>query len=501
MSFATEIAKRSLTLAPLVTISLDSATLRFARQGCPVATSAGHYQDRITSLGPVTRELSDPQRGLNPQGFSLSLDNGDRALSAHDPEDWLNRSATYQVYANREVQTFFTGIISDFRFSHGGLDLSITDRGDQLLGEDAKWFTRLSPNDWPGLDPDHVDRPMPIILGYHDSVAAGFAGMVPCIRLSPLRYLVAGHACSTVHRVFVGGVLQTSGYTVDLEHAHDGGIGGYITVIDFTTAPEGEVTADVKGLTDDLTASGALVQNLAAQAELLRKEVFALGDSYADTGRTSAAIKYCLKHRIRGAAWFGEALAPRELLGQLLGSGGLFGGWTREGKWAVWALDAPLSTSGATALDGLRDLGPGGLTYGPDTEAQGNHLTLQYLQRAAAGGYLGQTVIQDAASQADLGRTYKKNYALACAADALSAWQVGQLHLARSARQFRASFTGPLHLAALELGEMITVTDPWGPDAGGDGWTARAFWPTAFTFDPASGHVSASCLDASRLVE
>lgn len=499
MTFSAEIARRSLKLAPLVSIVVGSDTLRFSRAGLPAATSDGHFSDRITSLGAVTRELSDPLRGISEQGFSLALDNADASLSAHDPEDWLNAAVVFQTYAGGQAQTFFSGIVNSFSFGHKSLSLQVTDQGAETLGDTAKWYTALKPADWPGLDPASIDTPMPLVLGHHDSVAAGYTGAVPCVKLSPTRYLVAGHACASVYRVFESGARLTSGYSVNLALEHAGGVGGYLTVIDFDQAPSGAITCDVKGMTDDLTADGTLVTNLASQAELLRSRVFGLADEHTDLARARAAEKFCQKHRIRGAARLAEAKAPREPLGQLLGSGGLRGGWTAAGQWGLWFLDLPLGESSATPLDALRDLAPDGLGFSPDTEGLANHLTVQFLERS--GGYLGRWTMQDADSQADLGRTYKRVFSLPCSADASAAWAVGQMHLQLSAYQYNAELSSPLNLAGLELGELLALADPWGPDAGGEGWGGRCLWPISLTFDPANGRVSARCLDASRLVE
>jgi hypothetical protein len=100
---------------------------------------------------------------------------------------------------------------------------------------------------------------------------------------------------------------------------------------------------------------------------------------------------------------------------------------------------------------------------------------MQFLQDRTGGGYRGHLAVEDAASQAELNRTYKLRVRQPCCAELTGAKFVAEMLLYdRKRGAWRSAWASDLsHSAALDLGGQAAITARYGPEAGGAGWSGR----------------------------
>lgn len=303
----------------LVTLNLPDATLKGSMVG--VASDAnGQYQPHVEDISDINFGLSIG--GLDTPEVTVTWHDADRRLIAQLESSTAHRvrysAATIQLgspnVAPANWATQFTGVISRIPALSGDpFSFTITLRADDLALTRAFPKVSITPGDWPDADPDIYDEYAPLIYGKHDATGKSNTGAVPLLLADRARnqYIVSLGYLKAVDRVFSGGLLQSSGYTVE----HPVKNGRVWTVVTFT-ASQGEkaITADVQGFEAVGDGSGALIDNTADQIKhLLVNWVYgdyksgawlSVGSTPIDTTSFTAAATFLTTYGRKGSRRF-----------------------------------------------------------------------------------------------------------------------------------------------------------------------------------------------------
>ena len=499
MSYSLEIQKASVKINSLTETDLEHGTERFAMRDAE--TTAAIYEGRIENLGAIQRQVSDAFSGLRSGGMNQTLLNEDAALSKWNPDKIPNR--THRVYgvAGGKIKKIFTGTIRNFEYSSAGrVALQISDSAESYFGDTNQWWVDLTlrASEWGSLPSENAGKLAPLVIGDHDSRGAGFAGMLPTVKVSPTEFICAGHAMKSVSRVFDGGKPAGAGYRVHLDYPWSKGINGLCTLITFDEAPQGQVTIDGQGLTDDLTSNGMLVTNPVDVMETLRLHVFGLSDEYANQLRMAAARTWAEKYHLRVAGIVGQKTLALDVMAHLLANSFLAGGVDQDGLWSIWYLDIPLDPDGGTPVSERDDIIQQSLQIRLEENTIVNKLLVAFLKRASGGSHLGQVELEHFVSQADLGRKYEHNLSQDFCVERECARTVGELTLLIHGYPVAASWGDMLHHSELDLGSQVQLTTPFGPNASEGGWSSRCMGIKGINFQPAQGMLQIQAQDWSR---
>ncbi len=260
--------------------------------------------------------------------------------------------------------THFTGILQDWSFANGSVELEAKTDDRVLSGAIPR---RQILRGWaPTAPADVLGTYCPIVLGIHNANGLDARGQVPAfpISIDPATgyvYLVSLGAIRSVLRVYKNSVLQTAGVNYNVAQQWRGGL--YMTVVVFTgaTVATDVVTCDVEGLTVDNTTSGALILLPADQAKwVLNNLVFAdwNGGAYSTTTAPIDAplfartASYQATFLAEGSHYLGGSLEQTSgmaFLTEWLGSNIMIRArWSPLGKFGVFPFDhrwAPYTTA------------------------------------------------------------------------------------------------------------------------------------------------------------
>lgn len=268
----------------LVEIMFDTGTEYFSFDG--IGSPSGFYEPYILQINSLQRE--SPVSG---GGYRI----GDAQITFINYNQYFTKkkggSAPGKYFYNRTLQikhgniedglaamtTVFTGRIQKWSNNEQG-EFVITARDfsyDRFRVHVHATMKALTTDIFPDLEVGVEPRLVPVIYGdcgvdpSVDLSTYDLGGPVPCYLIDTdaggkWRYVVAQHVCKAVDYVFVYGIRVSAGFAVTT--ATYGSI--TMTVIDFDADPrnadrssELEVTAAVRGITDDGTAGGTLIEN------------------------------------------------------------------------------------------------------------------------------------------------------------------------------------------------------------------------------------------------
>jgi hypothetical protein len=499
MSYSDEIQKSAVKINALTETALDHGTERFAMRDAE--TPAHVFEGRIEALGAIQRSASNAFSGVRSGSMDQTLLNLDRALSKWNPERIPNRVHAVYGAAEGRIKKLFTGNIKSFTYSSDGrLRLSISDAAESYFGETNQWWIPLTlrASDWGSLPENSVGEMAPLVIGDHDSRGAGFEGMLSTVEVSPTEFLAAGHAMKSVSRVFVKGKLAGAGYRVHLEYPWGKAINGLCTMISFDEVPEGTVTVDGQGMTDDLTSSGILMTNPVDVLETLRKMVFGLGDEHVNAANIAAARAWAEKYQIRVAGVIDKKMRALDAMSHILANGFLSGGVDQDGLWSIWHLDIPLDPDAGTPVNDRDDIQRHSLEIRLDEGRIINKLLVAYLKRSKGGSHLGELELEHSDSQTNLKREYEHNLSLNYCAERECARTIGELTILIQGYPILAAWADMLHHSELDLGSQILLTSPLGPSAPNGGWKSRCMGIRAINFNPSMGVLQIQAQDWSR---
>lgn len=241
---------------------------------------------------------------------------------------------------------------------------------------------------------------VPAVMGEHDSSGSGNKGFVPCFLAdsSQNRYVVSLGAVADVTAVYEDETVVTaSDYTIVKETVQ----GALFTYIEFDAPREGEITADVSGLTDAEDGTGTLLTNAAGLKWWLVHLAYGdwrggdyLDDSSApiNVASVTALDTKLARHDHAGGGWIGGAAQTKaaEYLRAWLDSHGASAYWRNDGDLALGMLDPiPPSDIYAISYHFEASVDEQGAWETPNDESNiAREISAKYVRSAASGDYL-----------------------------------------------------------------------------------------------------------------
>jgi len=253
----------------LVSVAWDSGTEYYSFQG--VSLPSQHYNDRLISISPITREIPYPAGQYRISGGSIELDNTDNYFGALKyAYAFRNRVVTISIVdadTDSTLYTLWTASIKSWSIRGYALRLDLRDDSMSRLGGKLSGII-FDKTNFPNIPSDSERKFVPYAFGELSADGYSSKGLVPLKLVTtsnPFTYVIAYNRIYTIARVYVYGVLKTLNvdYTVTTDV-----IGGitYDTV-HFTTdqrdsqrPTETEVTADIQGYDNSTIQLNPVVQ-------------------------------------------------------------------------------------------------------------------------------------------------------------------------------------------------------------------------------------------------
>lgn len=236
-----------------------TGAVKFSKRGVSSLSGSGHYQERVVRFGSLRRAATDRRNGLvtttatpvlsDADGYwTRIIGSGERIadapasikLCAHDVAAaswftaWSGRIGSYTL--NAREKTFVPEI--------SPLDAP-------LMTDIPRVF--VVEGDWPNASPGAYGKPVPIVLGLHDSTSSKANktsdGALPTLYVksdaNPFRYLV-GSGWLPILRAYQDGTkLASTAFSTSFLTVN----GKPFTTVDFTTTRgTSEITVDCYGL-------------------------------------------------------------------------------------------------------------------------------------------------------------------------------------------------------------------------------------------------------------
>lgn len=355
------IGDQTLQYMSLVEIDFDSGTRYYSFEG--ISSPSQWYKDQVVEIGTINRDVPALAGEYRVAECNVVLSNVDLEFSTlKATQPFRNRTVRIK-FGNRAeglsaMTTLYTGAISDWSFSGGKLNLTVRDVSFDPLRTSLGGY--INQTDFSTAPASEEPRFWPIIYGEVSSVGHSATGAVPCYlttSANPFKYLVARHICKSIDNVYLYGVLVDPGdYTTSTAEVS----GQTMQFIEFTTDQrdtnrpnEIEITADVKGITDDGLSTGTLIENPAEQLEhyLVNYAGIASADIDASFGYTATYLDSKL---YEGSVAILDNRPHSEVLERFMESFGLSFYCTREGTYGLFVFDVS-QLNDIEALEPLTD--------------------------------------------------------------------------------------------------------------------------------------------------
>jgi hypothetical protein len=261
-----EVLRNPKSLYILLDLQLPDGTRRYST--LPIKTPSGMYRGKIVSMGTLYRAASGVDGAVQyPRLGNIVVEDHDSQLArafelteadsspvtmwlasanVFDPDDWYRLVDNFHLDDPQQQEPLVWNM--GFAFNDAPLRSEIP-------------RTPILRSDFPNAaDPVIYTYHVFLAYGEHSSEGLGDKGMVPTHYVDTENgWFGPWLGWIEVPRVFLDGVIQTSGYTII--HPIIGG--RQYTLIDFTTPPDPEdnpvVTADIIGYKDGLDGAGNLI--------------------------------------------------------------------------------------------------------------------------------------------------------------------------------------------------------------------------------------------------
>jgi hypothetical protein len=314
------------------------------------------YYPRVTQWGQRRRAVSDRGGSVAPCTMSFTFGDDDRWWSNLVGKGYRLGGSAARIYAwvnppsgAPQRYLWFSGLLSSWSFPSPGLvTLSLRTNDAALKTTFPKMA--LGPIDFTFIDKPEVGKFPSLIYGRHDDAGSATQGQnqgaIPCLfvdtQTTNSYKFLASIGWTNVLRVYVGGVRQTTGFSISRTTIN----GRYYTLIVFTAKPSGAVTADIEGYESVGDGTGTLVVEATdVIAHFLSNFIFAEYQSglWAPTNSTlidttwladtKDKLKYLAASNAYGSCKFISTQQTGEAaLTSWLTSQGLMAYWSPQGK-------------------------------------------------------------------------------------------------------------------------------------------------------------------------
>lgn len=310
------------------------------------------YQEKVLNWSNISRKFLIFSSDIIRPEFTVEIDDNDKEfanLLASKYKKQIRRSAASLNLVGSSLADFpeFTGVLATWgQFSPHKYRWVFRQDDEPLERKFPK--TRITELDWPNADSDAIGKYAPILLGSHSSVGESGGGMVPTYNVDTVgfRYTPSVGYSKAVTAVYDdGGKVATSDYAITYPIVN----GRTWTLIDFTSAPTGIITADVDGYDENGDGTGDLIIDPVKQLEHVF-ENFIWGDYRTGSWQTGnapiadnafeTAIAFANNEGYEGAIRIaGDQIKGRDFFNNWLKTWDARAYWTRTGDLAVLFLN------------------------------------------------------------------------------------------------------------------------------------------------------------------
>lgn len=262
---------------------LPSGTKRYTHVSRYLSSlSEGPYLPKVLAWGDLDRAVSDDDDQLQGLDYEIEIDDTDRTFATMIARGEAVKGSLWTLYlvapssvlsSQSDWTTFFVGKLESY--SKHEMTFRLHFRNDDRGLSRPVPVGVVEALTFPNADPDEVGKVLPVVLGKHSSAGIGNNGILPALYIDTsngaLSSLASGYKyLASVGRieitdVFVGGVVQNSGYTVQYLWLY----GRQYTLIVFTAAQTDDVTFDADGITDGDTGGETLADDAVTNAQML----------------------------------------------------------------------------------------------------------------------------------------------------------------------------------------------------------------------------------------
>src|SRR3990167_8852996 len=220
----------------LLEVDFPSGTRRYSKLGVS-SSSQGHYEGRVLTFQPLLRSVSNASNSLEFLETQVTISDYDCAFASLLGKRERILNSDVRIYlgsanvAFSDWLTVFTGILAQWE-STAPMQWTLTLRTDDTILTSNATRVKINVYDWPDAHSDAIGATAPLLYGAHDSSGETDTGAVPTLYVdtSGFRYAVCLGRAYSIPRVYVGGTLQTTGYSITYPV-----VGGRMwTLIDFT---------------------------------------------------------------------------------------------------------------------------------------------------------------------------------------------------------------------------------------------------------------------------
>lgn len=396
----------------LLELSLPSGTARYHFKGF---ASAVQYDGLLIELAALIRTTPDRQSRIESVETECTVDDTANIFSAavYGASGRSVRGSTAVLrLASPNVPiagwfVAFSGVIDQYRMDE-------PNRWKVILRPDDLSLRRRYPKmvitaaDWPAAPAASLAQYGPLVYGPHDASSTTRTGAIPCVYVdnAGFRYLLCWGRAKAVKRVFSDGVEQTSGWAVVYEIVN----GRTCTLIDFVADQLTKtITADADGYEDVGDGTGVLIENPADQIKHeLTNWVF--GD-YKSGPWLPTSSKIDTASFVAAAAFFdafGHRGSRRVFLAEQTTGYDTINAWAQS--WQAQVFWKHQGTISVAIFDFRRigiypdvqwvrsDRSPHKANFRPEWEGLVDRVNIDYLHLAAAGKYMRNLEVRDAAS-------------------------------------------------------------------------------------------------------
>lgn len=317
-----------------------STTLRFAEKGhALMSDSLGLYLPYIESASLPTRTANTVEFSFETSRGSVSIRDVDRVLQKEHGGPLAagvhGRAARWKLVSPAgEPFTLHDLVLMNHGMSASGIyTYEVAPQGISAIDSVVK-LPVATRDLFPNIPQSKVDSDLALVYGAHRSSAAtGSSGMLPCVPIGEVSiWVFAVGACEGVDQVYVGGAIRPS---ADWDFLVFGRGNHQFSAIIMTGTPAVDdetdtVTVDARGLTDDPSGSGTLLENpIAIARNLMANFVYSNGHTaglaaWADestlpmaTSILDTAETYYANRSSRASLYATSAETPRAIMARL----------------------------------------------------------------------------------------------------------------------------------------------------------------------------------------
>lgn len=257
---------------PIRILELGGKSSKFCDKG-HYSSGGGAYRGSVHDWGQQSYSWNDRTFDLELPTTQIIVNDFDGTIAASFAAE--KRTGAYaegaavtiklgaKTVAYSKWYTCFSGVLSGLAPMGNRQFALVARQADLALRRDFPRSDWKFGNDWPNCDPNIYDLTAPIRFGRYDSSSRGGGGAVKLFKVDTLTWVSTAGVQEAMDRVYDKGNALLSGWSSTSVIKN----GRAYSIVTLTDPPQGDLTADMRGLTTTGTGGGTLITNPIDAAE------------------------------------------------------------------------------------------------------------------------------------------------------------------------------------------------------------------------------------------